>query len=262
MKSLYNTGLQSSSGSPDLSISSVPDTESSDNVEKSEDNVDSLRARLGIQLKSLDQLKPPEGVATGLDILDDFLLWGGIPKGELSLFLGKAGSGATSLWLQSVRRLHTEDKWAAWINSDWKLMPAALIARQINLNRLLVVNKPQDSNLLYWTLQELIASSLFEVIGCHLPESLFKNHQLQKLRHLARKHNVAIVLVSHAKGWKLNPIFSLVIECAHDFFTVRRASHRPTPFVMSASQVMTKLHREEVLQTDSFSLKMRHSQVS
>lgn len=216
-------------------------------VEKAADNVEKknlisgLRHEMGSLLCRVDQLQTPDGLATGVDVFDDFLLWRGIPKGDLSLFLGKPGTGATSLWLRTAQRIHQEKKWVAWVNSEWDLMPSSSLARSLRLDRLLVVKKPKEDRQLFWILQELISSSLFEMVGCHLPESLLKNHQLQKLKKLARTHHVALVLVSHAKNWSVNPIFGLIIECGRDFFTIRRALHRPTPFTVSGGLVHADL---------------------
>lgn len=200
-----------------------------------------LRAELGQLLCGVDQLQPPEGLATGVDVFDDFLLWRGLPKGDLTLLLGRPGTGATSLWLKTAQKIHAQKKWVAWVNSDWDLLPNSVLARELRLDRLLVVKKPKENQQLFWVLQELISSSLFEMVGCHLPEALLKNHQLQKLKKLARIHHVALVLVSHAKNWSVNPIFGLVIECGREFFTVRRALHRPTPFTVSGALVHSDL---------------------
>lgn len=226
-----------------LEISMKPAT----SVENSGEIVDRLREQLGPTLRTLEQLRPPDGLPTGIDILDNFLLWRGIPKGDLSLFFGKPGTGATSLWLHAAREIHKANKWTAWINSDWNLVPGALLARQLNLKRLLVVDKPKEPSQLFWILQEMISSSLFEMIGCHLPETLLKNHQLQKLKKLARTHNVALVLVSHAKNWKINPLFSLIVDCQRDYFTVRRALHRPTPFIVTGNSILTEVRRDLML---------------
>lgn len=227
-------------------------------VEKAGDDVDSqlqseqtksnaetaaalLRRELGDSLRSIDQLRPPEGLATGVDVFDDFLLWRGLPKGDLSLFLGKPGTGATSLWLKTASQIHRQNKWVAWVNSDADLLPNALLARDLRLDRLLVVRQPKENRQLFWILQELISSSLFEMVGCHLSESLLKNHQLLKLKKLARLHQVALVLVSHARNWSINPVFGLIIECGREFFTVRRALHRPTPFTVNGALIHSKL---------------------
>jgi recombination protein RecA len=220
------------------------------NVENDEDNVDffeeemslpTLKEHLGTHLKSLEQLRPPSGLATGIAVFDDFLLWHGIPQGELTLLHGKAGTGATSLWIETAKRVHQEKKWVAWVNSDYELLPSNLQQKGLDLSRLLVVKKPEESAQLFWILQELISSSLFELVGCHLPEGHLKMHQLQKLKKLARRHQVAFVIVSHAKRWEQNQIFSLIIDCQRDFFTVRRALHRPTPFHISGSLVYESL---------------------
>lgn len=194
-----------------------------------------LKERFSGFLTSLEQLRPPAGLPTGLDVFDDFLLWRGLPKGDLTLLNGKPGAGATSLWINTARRIHEENKWVAWVNSDWELLPSYLLHKKVNLRRLLVVKKPKQNTQMFWILQELITSSLFEMVGCHLPETFLKNHQLQKLKKLARTHQVALVIISHAKQWMMNPIFSLVIDCARDFFTIKRALHRPTPFSIQGS---------------------------
>lgn len=226
----------------DLSEIEIPeDLSPIEEIEEDELSLPELKEQLGIKLKSLNQLRPPEGLPTGLAVFDDFLLWRGIPKGELSLLHGKPGTGATSLWIEAAKKVHQEKKWAAWVNSDWELLPSNLEQKGIDLRRLLVVKKPEESSQLFWILQELISSSLFELIGCHIPEGSLKIHQLQKLKKLARTHKVAFVIISHAKRWVQNQIFSLVIDCQRDFFTVRRALHRPTPFHISGSLVYESL---------------------
>lgn len=218
-------------------------------VEKSGEFVDELdnltlpelKNKLSNELVSLCQLKPPAGVPTGIDVIDDFLLWRGLPKGDLTLLSGKPGAGATSLWIQTAAKVQLEKKWVAWINSDWELMPSALSEKKIKLEKLLVVSKPKDNSQLFWILQEMISSTLFELIGLHVQEGSLKIHQLQKLKKLARTHQVALVIISHAKTWALNPIFSLVIDCQGDFFTVKRAAHRPTPFTIPGGLVHADL---------------------
>jgi len=191
-----------------------------------------------------EQLRPPPGLATGIRVFDDFLLWRGLPQGELSLLYGKPGTGATSLWLQAASQVHTHNKWVAWVNSDCDLLPSPHLQKKLRLNRLLVVKKTQDLTQLFWVLQEMMASQLFEMIGCHLPKGLFRPHQMQKLKRLARLHQVALVFISHLKTWTTHPLFSLVIDCHRDFFTVQRALHRPTPFTISGSMIYADLMPE------------------
>ena len=56
-----------------------------------------------IPFVSAENLQPPAGVPTGVNTLDDFLLWKGVPKGDLTLFQGSPGTGATSLWVSMSR---------------------------------------------------------------------------------------------------------------------------------------------------------------
>lgn len=215
-------------------------------TEKIDEDIDNialpvLKEKLAKELVPLQQLRPPAGVATGVDVIDDFLLWRGLPKGDLTLLSGKPGAGATSLWIQTAAKVQTEKKWAAWINSDWELMPSALTHKKMRLDKLLVVSKPKENSQLFWILQEMISSTLFDIIGLHVEEGGLKNHQLQKLKKLARTHQVALVMISHAKNWATNPLFSLVIDCQSDFFTIKRAAHRPTPFTIPGGLVHADL---------------------
>lgn len=190
-----------------------------------------------IPFVTAEQLQPPPGLATGVRVVDDFLLWRGIPQGDLSLFQGLPGTGATSLWVRLVQQVHSQNKWAAWINGDSQIFPAHLSSQKVNLKKLLVVKEPREKEQLFWLLQELITSSLFEVIGCNLKEVSLKNHQLQKLKRLCRLHKVALIFVNQKVSKFVNPLFSLIIHFQRDFITIQRALHRPTPFNIAGSMV-------------------------
>jgi hypothetical protein len=179
-----------------------------------------------------DCLQTKPGLPTGWRELDDFLLTKGLPKGELSLFMGSLGSGATSLWTQTVRGVHSQNLWAAWINSSLEIFPGNLQSQDLSLEKLLVVQSPDDEKQLFWILQELISSQLFETIGCHLHHKKLKTHQLEKLKRLARTHQVALVLIQSFKETQINPLFHLVIEFSPKQIQILRAVHRPTPQLM------------------------------
>lgn len=190
-----------------------------------------------LPLISAEQIKAPPGLPTGADALDQALLWQGIPLGELSLFQGSCGTGATSLWLRSVAQVHAQQKWAAWINGDEELFPNEFLQHRLELNKLLIVEKPEDADKLFWLLQELISSSLFEVIGCSLKEFFLKNHQLQKLKNLCRRYKVALVFINQTPVPVISPLFALSILFKRDKITIQRALHRPTPFTLLGSQI-------------------------
>lgn len=190
-----------------------------------------------IKFIKAEELQPPPGLPTGVSVLDNFLLWQGLPQGELTLLQGQPGTGATSLWVNLVQNVHADNKWAAWINGGAQIFPAHLTQNKINLKKLLVVKEPAEVEKLFWLLQELISSSLFEVIGCSLKEMFLKNHQLQKLKRLCRVHKVALVFINQNPLKYINPLFSLIIHFQRDFITVQRALHRPTPFNVSGSMI-------------------------
>ena len=184
-----------------------------------------------------EQVAPPCGSPTGIAIVDDFLLWKGLPKGDISLFQGAPGTGSTSLWISSIQKAHQKGAWAAWINGNTQLLPSHLKSRKVELEKLLVVEKPDSQEKLVWILQELISSSLFEVIGCEFEKLNLKNHQLQKIKKLCRMHKVALVFVSHQVERFINPLYGLVLQFGREFITVKRALHRPTPFTFPGSLV-------------------------
>lgn len=204
-------------------------------------SLEQLKQSMSSVLISPEHVQTHDGVATGLSLIDDFLLWKGLPKGDISLIKGPSGSGATSLCIKALQSLQAQNKWAAWINSDFELLPTHLSQRGINLAKLLVVKKPDSSQKLFWAIQELISSQIFDVVGCHLQEFFLRNHQIQKLKKMARAHKVALILVCTQNRIKINPLFSLIIDCSRDFFSIQRALHRPTPYFIEGSQIYADL---------------------
>ncbi len=196
-----------------------------------------IKNSLGTQLVDANHLQTPQGVPTGVDLLDQFFLWRGLPLGDLSLFTGRPGGGATQLWLQTALRLQKQNKWAAWIDGRWNLCPLGMTARQLDLKKLLVVRNEKNKADFFWLLQEMIASRLFTLIGCPQDELEMQNHQLIKLKKLARQYQVALVFFQlDARKSSLNPnLWSCVIDFQRDFLTVQRAQHRMTPFVLPGS---------------------------
>lgn len=202
--------------------------------------LDLLKSSLSKSLVSVEDLRPPEGVATGIAELDRFLLWNGLPKGDVSLFKGSMGSGAISLWIQAVKQLHQEKKWAAWIGATSSLCPHHLLQRGLKLEQLLVVSSPKDLESTFWMTQELITSSLFDIIAIQLLDVFPKIHQLQKLKNLARTHKVSVILIAHEQQKKLRfktELFPLVIDFNGHNLNVQRALHRPTPFLIQKQQL-------------------------
>jgi hypothetical protein len=182
-------------------------------------------------LHEVSQLKTPQGLATGFQPLDQFLLWGGIPKGAITLFSGTLGKGATSLWIDTAATVLRSGRWAAWINGEVPLSPVSLFHEGLDLERLLAIETPATEAKLLWMLQELMSSSLFEIIGCDLGSMRLKEHQIRKLNVAARDANVALVLFSEFKPLQGSAavVFPLIISFEKRFITIERALHRPTP---------------------------------
>jgi recombination protein RecA len=231
--------------------------------------VEQLKDLLGDKLRSPEQVKAPEGVATGFGELDRFLLWHGLPKGALSLFSGAIGTGATSLFVEAAARTTDAGKWVAWINNDIPLSPLPLSQKGVNLARFVSIqpdagvdgsvgSAPADARSLekarsahlFFILQELMSSALFELVGCDLGNLQLKEHQLRKLQAQARDANVALVFISqNANVARLGQArrralfyrgsaataFSLILQFEKRHLTIERALHRQTPHRVARS---------------------------
>jgi recombination protein RecA len=233
--------------------------------------VEQLKDLLGDQLRSDDQVKAPPGVPTGFEGLDRFLLWNGLPKGAISLFSGALGTGATSLFIESAARVIADGKWTAWINGEVPLSPLPLAQKGVNLGRFVTVQPDASSyraadsaskdaskdiekarlSHLFFILQELMSSTIFELVGCDLGPLQFREHQLRKLQAQARDANVALVLIQQtadfaprlASSRRRSTIsrgsaattFSLILNFEPKRLTIERALHRQTPHILARS---------------------------
>ncbi|RYZ76193.1 MAG: hypothetical protein EOP05_05720 [Proteobacteria bacterium] len=259
---------------------------------ESSETLQELKERFAEHLCSPEEVRHPEGVATGLEALDRFLFWNGIPKGALTLFNGSLGTGATSLWLEAAHRMVKAGKWVAWINHDVPLSPLPLKQKGMNLGHFVSIESPvsKSSGLssgsstksadeiksdekaaqekIFWLLQELMSSSLFELVGCDLGDQQLKDHQLRKLQAQARDSNVALVFFSQSQGaghsqqrpqhrvrGSTASIFSLIVSFQKKRILIERALHRPTPhslprsvsyarFIINANTTLGDINRE------------------
>lgn len=231
-----------------------------------EDDLQRLKAELGKQLIcDPAQLKRPEGIPTGLKELDQFLLWNGFPKGALSILTGKPGLGATSLWLGAAAQVTKQGRWAVWVDQsrntasadrETQLFPLHLWQRELALSRLVTIEAPEETEAkagrsakkLLWLLQELMASTLFDLIGCDLGQVRLRDTQVRQLEKQARRFNTALVFIAGAEPkagigssqvtgryqtsvW--NPaLYSLVVNFKAGEIEVARALHKPTPHLI------------------------------
>lgn len=240
---------------------------------ESSETLQELKERFAEHLCSPEEVRHPEGVATGLEALDRFLFWNGIPKGALTLFNGSLGTGATSLWLEAAHRMVKAGKWVAWINHDVPLSPLPLKQKGMNLGHFVSIESVKSdeknaSEKVFWLLQELMSSSLFELVGCDLGDQQLKDHQLRKLQAQARDSNVALVFFSQSQGaghsqqrpqhrvrGSTASIFSLIVSFQKKRILIERALHRPTPhslprsvsyarFIINANTTLGDIDRE------------------
>lgn len=202
--------------------------------------VKELKELFSQHLRHANHLKRPEGCATGINALDQFLFWGGLPKGSLSLLRGPLGSGSTSLWIESAALSILRGRWVSWINGDVELAPLSLYHKGVNLSQFVSIDQPHDEKKLLWLLQELMSSSLFEMIGCDLGTLRLHEHQIRKLQIQARQTHTALTFLVHPNDPKKSSgltarFFSLIINFERNQILIERAVHRPTPYAFARS---------------------------
>lgn len=204
---------------------------------KPQNEIAELKELFAEHLRGSDRLRRPEGLPTGVQPLDRFLFWGGLPKGALSLFTGALGSGATSLWVEAAAKVIAEGRWVAWINGRAPLSPLSLHQKGVDLSRFVSVMAPADEKKLLWLLLELMSSSLFDLVGCDLGSLRLREHQLRKLQMHARQTKSALALISTENFYKRSAatVFALIIGFEDRRLLVERALHRPTPHAFPRS---------------------------
>lgn len=192
------------------------------------------------KITTIESLRASQGHATGIQSFDNFLIWKGLPSADLTLLCGKPGTGATSLWLSTASKIRNSNKFAGWINTDCELSPQHLQSKNIDPQKFVLVQNPEHPTELFSVLENMISSSMFELIGCYLP-STFKQSHLEKLKQLSKQHKVALVFISAEPVFDLQNLFALVIDCQRNFFTVKKAAQRPTPFTISGTMIYQTL---------------------
>jgi hypothetical protein len=229
------------------------------------EKLDILKEQFAEHLCKPELLRHPEGLATGLQSLDRFLVSNGIPKGALSLFTGAIGTGATTLWLDAAAGVVKAGRWVAWINSETPLLPQTLQHKGIDLSHFVSIEMPDTDEKLFWVLQELMSTGLFGLIGCDLGDRALKEHQLRKLQMKTRDAQTGLVFLTQSygklargkvgaraslplgklsstrrirtprKGLAMQSVYSLVLNFEKKQIVVERALHRPTPHILARS---------------------------
>ncbi|NQZ02142.1 MAG: hypothetical protein HRT45_15900 [Bdellovibrionales bacterium] len=195
--------------------------------------LDDLKSELGSALKRPDQIKAPQGVATGYKEFDTFLIWGGLPKGEISLFVSKPGLGATTVLSHTCSQVTLRNQWAAWVDHpNYSLCPWVLKRQSCHFDKLLIVSSPTSEKQLIWALSELCSLSLFEIVVCDVTGFTLKRHHLVKIKQLAKRYQVAIVFKDEKPQPFLNSFYAVALQFNQRFLEIQRAQHRPTPMRM------------------------------
>lgn len=192
-----------------------------------------LKQQLNSQLIEASQLTRHQGIPTHIAELDQFLLWGGLPKGDITLFKGLLGQGSSSLWLRSAQFCAQQKRWCAWIHSpQLKLCPWALARYGCDLSRLLSIGAPRSRKQLIWAFGEILSHDLFDLVGCDVSTFHLTPTDLLRLKRLARQHCAAVVLLDNKIHAGSTPFYALVMDFTGPQVCIERALHRPTPYTI------------------------------
>lgn len=199
-------------------------------------------AERGYKLVGHDELRRAPGFPTGWQRLDEFLVSGGFPCGEISLLESPEGLGATTLWLDTARSIQQKGQRVAWVQSPISpiLNPSSAAQRGLDLRKLLLVeipDRPDGIKKRLWILQELLATRLFALVGCDLGDVPLPLREGRSLLAQARRSGAAVVLIArsanHARYANavaaLRTIASVTLEFQTNQCRILRASHRPVP---------------------------------
>lgn len=187
-----------------------------------------LEQKYQLGLQDPRKLKPLRGLTTGYTELDQFLPWQGLPANGLSLFRGEKGQGATQLWLDTAASCLERQQWVAWVNSNGlQLNPAPLLHKKMNLAYLLSINAEKSQASWFWLIEELLSLSLFQLIGSSLPDQKLRSSQLQKLRQLSQRYQVALILFGRHCPPFLVSQFDLILQFQQSQVLVERSRFRP-----------------------------------
>jgi hypothetical protein len=220
-----------------------------------------LKQSLQKDLKSPQELSHKPGLPTGLEEIDQFLLWKGLPKGEISLFYGLPGHGATSLWMNTAQRALSSRQWVAWLNDSQThctFFPWPLFQKDSKLSQLLFVNDIKDRQQWIWCLNEIMSLSLFSLIGCDLSGQPLKNFQLAQLRKQAQRHQTALVFIQQQPRFYSAASFATILKFEASHIYVERALHRPTPHKIAPQQLSRRYNYAHPVFTSQSQRKTLH----
>lgn len=111
-----------------------------------------------------DQYYVRDTIPTGHKALDNSLPSGGWNLGTLTeLLIADDGIGEFSLLLPALRKITTNNQWAALINPPYVPYAPALATAGLNLEHLLVINTEDDTDTL-WSAEQLLRSGTFQVV--------------------------------------------------------------------------------------------------
>jgi hypothetical protein len=114
---------------------------------------------------------------------------GKVPRGAVSEFSGKLGSGKTEWLLRELFAKHSAAR-IAWIESTPGVYPVSFPQNQVTLERVLFIEAGEN---LLWSAQQVLRSGLFPFVVLHEPPTDLLS--LKRLQLAAEKAESAVLLL-------------------------------------------------------------------
>lgn len=143
---------------------------------------------------------PEEVVASGLAALDEGLLSGGFPRGQISVLSGLPGTGRMTVAAHVLAAETQRGRAAAWIDAERSLYPPALVRLGVELTRLLIV-RPARPELVVKATELVVDAGAFGVVVLSGLSRNLESAEARRLHLATRQARVAmLVLLEPALG--------------------------------------------------------------
>lgn len=156
-------------------------------------DLDSLRAWLS-HSGAVPHPVSEEVVTSGLVPLDEELLLGGFPRGQISVLSGLPGTGRMSIAAHVVAAETQKGRAAAWIDAERSLYPPELVRLGVDLARLLIV-RPARSDHVIKAAELVVDAGAFGVVVLSGLSRSLESAEARRLHLATRSARVATLVL-------------------------------------------------------------------
>ena len=159
-----------------------------------------------------------EVVSTGIPAFNRLLGVGGYPKKYLTMISGQAGVGKTTLAIHAIREAQAAGTKTLYVETDFKFVPKYFSEMGVDMKNLTVIQGEVGEDVLQEMVDELetgkygfcVLDTVSKLTPREEVQKDFDQHTigkqamligrfLRKLKPLANKHNIAVLLLNHER---------------------------------------------------------------